>query len=105
MPRLPAGEGDSVSDIHITENSLLRIAEQPIVDGPSRWHACVERDLWPPLDSYVIVNERPEQKDRTPISNIRRVTCSACLALLDVALDRGNVRAAIAMLSKPEAAP
>lgn len=84
--------------IHITEQSLWRIAQQPQVpDG--RMHACGEPGNEPPHLRWnaVIVHEGfesgyayGERAFPYPMEGITQVTCSTCRMLIDAALDSPN---------------
>jgi len=74
--------------VHITENSLRRIAGIATTDaGPYRRCACL---VQPPGMHYppsVIVNEVAGY----PVDFIADVTCSACRVLIDAALEKLDV--------------
>lgn len=80
-----------MSYMHITENSLRRIANGMPNTGnsvPYRWRACEAGSQID--DRSVIVNPEAAGGPR-PLSNIGKVTCPVCRVLIDGALERVDV--------------
>jgi len=91
-------------ELHITENSLRRMAEEPMSAerADARTRACDPTSTG--HDYSASVAYRP-QEGQHPLENVAQVTCAKCRVLIDGALERRDVTQLLRLLTPASAGP